>query len=116
MFLKLFFKLRIKIVLGDFNTKVGRENIFKPMIRKEYLRQCIKDNGVRIVNFAKSKNLSIKSTIILHRHFHKHIWTSPDWKTNNQIDHILSERRWHSSIPDVRSFRGAECDTGGCKS
>jgi hypothetical protein len=24
---------------------------------------------------------------------------------------MLIDRRWHSSIVDVRSFRGAECDT-----
>jgi len=38
-------------------------------------------------------------------------WTCPDGKTHNQIDKILIDRRWHSSILNVRSFRGADCDT-----
>jgi len=29
---------------------------------------------------------------------------------HNQIDHILIDMRWHSSILNVHSFRGAGCD------
>jgi hypothetical protein len=66
---------------------------------------------VRIVNFATSKNLVVKSTMFQHRNIHKYTWTSPDGQTHNQIDHILIDRRWHLSLLDVQSFRGADCDT-----
>jgi len=38
-------------------------------------------------------------------------WTLSDGKTHNQIDQILRDGRWHSSILDVQRFRGADCDT-----
>ena len=100
----------MKMLLGDFNAKVGRENIFKPTIGQESLLQDSNDNGVRIVNFATSKNLVVKSTMFPRQNIHKYTWTSPDGKTHNQIDHVLIDRRWHSSV-EVQRFRGAECDT-----
>jgi hypothetical protein len=82
-------KYRMKILLGDFNDKVGREDIFKPTIGNESLHEISNGNGVRLVNFATSKNLRVKSTMFPHRNIHKYIWSSPDGNTHNQIDHIL---------------------------
>ena len=45
----------MKIILGDFNAKLGRENVFKPTIGNESLHQESNDSGVRIVNFAALK-------------------------------------------------------------
>jgi hypothetical protein len=36
----------IKILLGDFNAKVGREDIFKPTIGNESLHLISNDKGV----------------------------------------------------------------------
>jgi len=101
----------MKILLGDFNAKGGREDIFKPIIGQENLHQDSNDIGVRIVNFAPSKNLVVKSTMFPHRNIHKYTWTSPHGKIPNQTDHVLIHRRWQSIVLDVQSFRGAECDT-----
>jgi len=75
----------MKMLLGDFNAKVGRESIFKPTIGQEGLHQDNNDNGVRIVNFATSKNL-VKTMMSPHWNIHKYTWTSPDGKTHDQID------------------------------
>ena len=42
---------------------------------------------------------------------HKYTLTSPDGITHNQIDHVLVDKRRQSSMIDVRSLRGADCDT-----
>jgi hypothetical protein len=53
-------KYHMKILLGDFIAKVGSENIFKPTIGNESLHEISNDDGVRLVNFATSENLSQK--------------------------------------------------------
>jgi endonuclease/exonuclease/phosphatase family metal-dependent hydrolase len=104
-------KYHMKILFGDFNAKEGREDIFKQTIGNESLHKISNDNGVRLVNFATSKNLRVKSTMFPHRNIHKYTWTSPDGKTHNQFDHILVDRRRHSNVRDVRSFRAADRDS-----
>jgi len=106
-----FLKYHMKMLLEDFNAKVERENIFKSTIGQDSLHQDSNDSGVRLVNFATSQSLEVKSTMFPHRNIHKYTWTSPDSKTHKHIDHVLIDRRWHSSALDVRSFRGADCDT-----
>jgi exonuclease III len=92
-----FMKYHLKILLGDFNAKVGQNDIFKPTIWNESLHEISNDNGVRAVNFAMSKNLTVKSTMFPHCNIHKFTWRS-DGKTHSQIDHILIDRRC-SGVP-----------------
>jgi hypothetical protein len=101
----------MKILVEDFNAKMGRENIYKLTIGNDSLQQDINDNGERIVNFSSSKNIIVKRPMFASQNIHNYTWNPPVGKTHNQIDHILIDRRWHSSILDVQSFRGADCDT-----
>jgi exonuclease III len=80
-------KYHMKILLGDFNTKVGRENISNPTIWNESLHEISNDNGVIVVNVATSKNLTVKSTMFSHCNVRKCTWMSPDGKAHNYIVH-----------------------------
>jgi hypothetical protein len=84
-------RYHMKIMMRDFNAKVGREDNFKPVIGNESLQEASNDNGQssKFCNFEKS----IKSTTFLHSDTHKHTWTSSDDVTHNQIDHVLIDKR-----------------------
>jgi hypothetical protein len=101
--------------LGDFSAKVGSENIFKPTIANENLHEISNDNGAKVLNFATSKNLVVKCTMFPRRKIHKYTWTSPEGNKHNHTDHVLLDRRRHSSILHVRSFRGADHYLVGAK-
>lgn len=101
----------VKIVLGDFNAKVGREGLFGPAVGKFSLHANTSDNGYRLIDFAVARNMVISSTRFQHLDIHKATWLSPDQNTANQIDHVLIDGRHSSSILDVRTIRGANMDS-----
>jgi hypothetical protein len=45
----------MNILVEDFNSKLGREDTFKPTVGNESLHVDGNDNGVRVVNSATSK-------------------------------------------------------------
>ena len=100
-----------KIILGDMNAKIGKENEYKPCIGKYSLHENSNDNGIRLIHFSSSRNMVVGSSIFNHRDIHKMTWKSPDGNTVNQIDHILIDARHFSNLIDVRSYRGANIDS-----
>jgi hypothetical protein len=75
------------------------------------LHENSNDNGFIEMIFATSKNVTVKRKTLPRHNIHKHTWTSPDGKIHNEIDPILIEKRRHSNVFDVRSCRGADCET-----
>jgi predicted class III extradiol MEMO1 family dioxygenase len=72
-----------------------------PKYKEEYPRitggsskhETSNENGKIIIQFAEENNIIIKSTLFAHKDIHKETWMSPDGKTRNRIDHILTEKR-----------------------
>jgi hypothetical protein len=62
----------MKILLGDFNVKVGKEDIFKPTNENESLHEVSNDNGSRLVNFATFENQRVKCTMFPYPNIHKY--------------------------------------------
>ena len=49
-------------MLGEFNAKVGKEDIYKPIIGTENLHNETNNNGIKMIQFAISKGFNVKST------------------------------------------------------
>lgn len=96
----------MKLIVGDFNAKLGREKIYRGIIGNHSLHNRTSSNGDRLVSFAAARNMVVKSTFFPHRNIHKGTWKSPDHHTVNQIDHVIADARHASSVLDVRAFRG----------
>jgi hypothetical protein len=90
----------------------------KTFLNRKFGMKISNDNGVRVVNFATSKNLTVKSTMFPHRNIHKILerlqMGIPAIRLTVLVDSIkLVDRRRHSNILvlDVRTYRAEDCDT-----
>lgn len=100
----------VKIVIGDLNAQVGQEEEFRPVIGKFSAHQLTNANDLRLIDFAASKNMAIRSTYFQHSLPYRYTWRSPQ-QTESQIDHVLIDGRHFSDIIDVRTYRGANIDS-----
>jgi len=99
------------IILGDFNAKVCKEMNNRLFAGKYTLHNETNGNGIRLCQFGEMNNLLISSTIYEHKKIHKGTWKDPANKVVNQIDHISICKRRPSTIQDVRTLRGPNCDS-----
>ncbi|XP_055375384.1 uncharacterized protein LOC129608086 [Condylostylus longicornis] len=99
------------ILLGDFNAKVGKEEFVLEVAGKHSLHDNTSANGLRLCQLASEAALKVKSTCFERKDIYKGTWRVPGSQVVNQIDHVLISSRRASSILNVRSCRGANCDS-----
>lgn len=104
-------KYDLLIVLGDFNAKVGKEDFVSSVAGKYTLHDETNENGTLLCQMALSQDLIVESTCFDHKRIHKGTWKAPGGELLNQIDHVLVSRRHATSIIDVRTCRGPNCDS-----
>ncbi|GFT20540.1 uncharacterized protein TNCV_2183771 [Trichonephila clavipes] len=90
----------MKVVIRDFNAKIGRELFISSNAGLHSLYKETNKNGQRLWDFAVSENLFIISTAFPHKEIHEYTWISPDGQTHNQIYHVLIDRRHRNNIMD----------------
>ena len=99
----------VKIIQGDLNAKIGTDNTdLTTVMGKNALDSVRNNNGERLVDFCITNQLFIGGSRFPHKNIHKYTWTSPDGRTKNQIDHVMVNKKFLTSLQDVRTMRGAD--------
>ena len=69
------------------------------------------DRGLQLLEFACSKDHAIANTLYPHKRSRITTWHSPDWKTHNQINYVLTPQLFMSSINKPKTRTGADVGT-----
>jgi exonuclease III len=78
-----FLKSHMEVLIGDFNAKGRREDIFKSTIGIKSSYEISKDSGIKAEDFSASKNPVVQSSPIT-------TFINTDWKTHNQVHHVFT--------------------------
>ena len=101
-------KRDLQILLGDMNAKIGNDNRGLEQVMGKHGLGIQNDNGRRFTEFCAFNSLIIGGSLFPHKDVHKATWISPDRVTENQLDHITINKKFRTSMLDVRVKRGAD--------
>lgn len=101
----------VLVVMGDWNAKIGVDCYadWRGTVGK-FGVGTTNDRGLRLLEFAHTHDLTIANTLHHHKLSRRTTWHSPDGITHNQIDYILTSKRFKSSInaAKTRTYPGAD--------
>jgi hypothetical protein len=101
----------VTIIMGDMNAKVGRttdDNHLRSVIGGYGMGER-NERGERLIQFCNERKLTVMNTCFKHHVRRLYTWVSPGDRWRNQIDYILINQRWRSSILNVKTYPGADC-------
>ena len=86
----------ILFIIGDWNAKVGSQEILG--IAGKFSLGELNEAGQRLTEFSQENTLVIANTLFQQHKTQLCTWTSSDGQYQNQIYYVLCIRRWRSSI------------------
>ena len=100
-------KKYILFITGDWNTKVGSQEI--PGVTGKFGLGVWNEAGQRLIEFYQENTLVIANTLFQQHKRRLYTWTSPDGQHRNQIDYILCGQRGRSSLQLDKTRPGVDC-------
>ncbi|CAF2127266.1 unnamed protein product [Rotaria magnacalcarata] len=97
------------LIIGDWNAKVGDTEALGIVGKYDLGKQ--NEAGEKLNQFCQENSLVITKTWFQQPKRRLYTWTSPNGRHRNQIDYMLCNRRWKSSITSVKTRPGADCGT-----
>ena len=100
-------KKYILFIIGDWNAKVGSQEI--PGVTSKFGLEVQNEAGQTLTDFRQENALVIAKTLFQQHKKRLYMWTSPDGQYQNQIDYILCSQKWSSPIESAKTRPGADC-------
>ena len=100
-------KKDVLFIIGDWNAKIGSQETLG--VTGKFGLGVQNEEGQRLIEFCQENALVIANTLFQQQKRRLYTWTQPDGQHQNQIDYILCNQRWRSSIQSARTRPGADC-------
>ena len=91
----------VLLIGGDLNSKLGKQLLDEEKNIGKFAIGERNNNGQRLAELIVFLDLVAMNTTIQKKRRKLATWISNDRKTRNQIDYILTNRRWRSAINDT---------------
>ena len=101
-------KKDILFIIGDWNEKVGRQEIRG--VTGKFGLAVHNKAGQRLAGFCQENALVIANTLFQQHKRRLYAWTSPDSQHRNQIAYILCNQNWKSSMQSAKTRPRTDCD------
>ena len=99
-------KKGVLFIIGDWNAKVGNQEI--PRVTGKFGLGVQNEAGQRLIEFCQEIALVIANTFFQKHKRRLYIWTSPD-DQHQYLIIFFSSQRWRSSIQSAKIRPGADC-------